>query len=99
MPSRLTDLLLDELEIVEQPRLCRYNPSSRPDYSFHHVIRRQQNAHIVRQSWQQPVRPRTRIDAMLASQRYRVTLQLLDAEQHRAQQQSILLVPQRIACA
>ena len=36
---------------------------------------------------------------MLASQRYRVTLQLLDTEQLRAQQLSILLVAQGVPCA
>ena len=35
---------------------------------------------------------------MLAGQRYRVTLQLLDAEQLRAQQYGILVVAQRISC-
>jgi hypothetical protein len=36
---------------------------------------------------------------MLASQRYRVTLQLIDAEQLRSQQLSIPAVTQRIPCA
>lgn len=36
---------------------------------------------------------------MLASQRYRVTLQLLDAEQLRAQQLGIPIVTQRFACS
>lgn len=85
MPTCQTDLLLDEIVIVEQPDFCRSNPLSRPGCGCHDVIRRQQNTRIVRQPGQQPVRPRTRIDAMLSSQRYRVALQLLDAEQLRAQ--------------
>ena len=40
-----------------------------------------------------------RIQTVLAGQRYRVTLQLLDTEQLRAQQLGIALVTQRIACA
>jgi hypothetical protein len=36
---------------------------------------------------------------MLPSQRYRVTLQLLDAEQLRAQQLCIPVVTQRLTCA
>jgi hypothetical protein len=36
---------------------------------------------------------------VLTSQRYRVTLQLLDAEQLRAQQLRIPVVTQRFACA
>jgi len=62
------------------------------------VICGQQHAFIVRQPWQQPVRPRARIDTVLASQRYRVALQLLDTEQFRTQQLSILIVTQRVMC-
>jgi hypothetical protein len=40
-----------------------------------------------------------RIDSMLAGQRDRVPLQLLDAEQLRAQQLRIPGVTQRIPCA
>jgi hypothetical protein len=40
-----------------------------------------------------------RIDPVLASQRYRVTLQLLDAEQFGAQQLRIPLVTRCIQCA
>ena len=38
-------------------------------------------------------------DFMLTSQRYRVTLQLLDTEQLRAQQLRIPVITQRIPCA
>lgn len=39
-----------------------------------------------------------RIDSVLTSQRYRVTLQLLDAEQLRAQQLGIPVVTRRVPC-
>jgi hypothetical protein len=98
-PAHQTDLLLDEIIIVEQPGLCRRDPLSCPGCDCHDVIGRQQHARIVRQPWQQPVRPPARIDPMLTSQHYRVTLQLLDAEQLRAQQLGIPVVTQRLARA
>ena len=93
MPTRQPDLLLDQIEIVEQPGLCWHDPLSRCDCGCHHVIGCQQNARIVRQPWQQPIRTRIWINFMLARQRDRVTLQLLDAEQLRTQQLRILIVP------
>jgi len=98
MPTRQNDLLLNEIEIVEQPGLCRDNPLSWRGCGCHEIIRRQQHALIVRKPWQQPVRPRVRIDSMLAGQRHRVPLQLLDAEQLLAQQFRIPGIAQRIPC-
>ena len=91
MATHQTDLLLDKIEIVEKPGLCRRDPLSRGGCGRDDVIRRQHNTRIVRQPWQQPVRPRMRIDVMLPRQRYRVTLQLLNTEQLRTQQFSIAL--------
>jgi len=62
----------------------------------HDVVRRKQNARIVRQPRQQPVQPRARVDSMLPRQLRRVTLQLLDAEQLRAQQLGVAVVMQRV---
>lgn len=62
-------------------------------------MRRQKDALIVRQPWQQLVRAGTRVNTVLAGQRYRVTFQLLDAEQLRAQQFRIPAVARRVPCA
>lgn len=77
-------LLFDEIEIVEQPDFRRDDSLSRRGSGGHHVVCRQQHTRIVRQPWQQPVRPRVLIDSMLTGQRDCVALQLLDAEQLRA---------------
>jgi len=44
------------------------------------MIGRQQHLLIIRKSWQQPVRPRMGIDTVLTGQRYRMALELVDAE-------------------
>jgi hypothetical protein len=96
MPARQRDLLFDQIEIVEQPGLRRNDALSRRRGGGDDVVGRQQNARIVRQPQQQPVRPRARVDSMLPRQRRRVTLQLLDAEQLRAQQLGVAVVMQRV---
>ncbi len=80
MPPCHTDLLLDQIEIIKQPRLCRYNFLPRYGLGCHHMIGRQQHLLIIRKSWQQPVRPRMGIDTVLTGQRYRMALELVDAE-------------------
>jgi hypothetical protein len=62
----------------------------------HDIVCCQQDALIIIQPWKQPVWPRMLIDPVLTGQRYRVTLQLLDAEQLRAKQLGIMVVAQRI---
>ena len=98
MPPRLGNLLLDQIKVVEQPGFCRHDPMPRGGGSDH-VIGRQQHPGIVGQLWQQAVRSRLRIDAMLTSQRHAMTLQLLKAEQLRTQQLRLPVVAQRIVGA
>jgi hypothetical protein len=99
VPARQADLLLDQVEVVEQPGLGWHDPLPRRRGGGHDVVRRQQNPGVVRQPWQQLVRPAPRFDSMLARQRDRVTFQLLDAEQLRTQQLGIAVSTQRIARA
>jgi hypothetical protein len=64
--TRQTDLLLDQIEIVEQPGLCRHDTLPRRRCGGDDVVCRQQNARVVRQSRQQAVRSRARIDLVLS---------------------------------
>ncbi len=99
IPTRQSDLLFDQIEIVEQPGFCWHELLILRGCGGHNVVRRQQHARIVRQSWQQLVPTRMWVDVMLASQRYCVALQLLDAEKFRAQRLGFLIITQRISCA
>ncbi len=99
MPPRHSDLLLDQVEIVEQPSLGRYRPLSRRRRRCDNIVRCQQDLFIVIQPRQQPVGARTRINPVLARQRHGVTLQLLDAEQLRTQQFGVVVAHPRTARA
>ncbi|MFO7551031.1 MAG: hypothetical protein R6W80_06470 [Haliea sp.] len=99
MSTRLANLLLDQIEIVEQPGFGRYDPLARRTGCRDDIIGREQNARIVRQPRQQSVRAWMRVDSILARQADRVTLQLLNTEQLRTQQIGIPEMALRIPCA
>ncbi len=80
MPTCQTDLLLNQIKIVEQPGLGRHNALDRDLGSRDHIVRRQQHMFIIGQPGQQPVWPRMRVDFMLPYQHNGMTLKLLNAE-------------------
>ncbi len=86
MPPSQSDLLLDEIEVVEQPGLCRQDPLSRRRGGGDRVVGGHQNALVLRQPGEQPVSARTTIDKVTACQRGGVVFQLIGAEEFGAQQ-------------
>jgi hypothetical protein len=93
------DLLLDEVEVIEQPCFRGHDPLFRLRSGRDDVIGVEQYAFIVREPAQQLVGPRTWIDPLLAREGGGVTLELLDAEQLRAQQIRVALLATRTARA
>ena len=99
MSTRLPNLLLDQIEIVEQPGFGRYDPLARRSGCRDNIIGCKQNARIVRQPRQQSVGARMRVDSILSCQGDRVTLELLNTEQLRTQQIGIPGVVLILPCA
>ena len=89
MPAGQGDLLLDEIEVVEQPGLCRHDPLSRGGGRGDHLVGLEKDALVLVQPGEQPVFPGPPIDAVAARQRDGVVLQLIAAEEFRAQQSHI----------
>ena len=97
--TRLANLLLDQIEIVEQPGFGRYDPLARRRGCRDDIVGRKQNPCVVRQPRQQSVRARVRVDSIPTCQGDRVTLQLLNTEQLRTQQIGIPRTVLRLPCA
>jgi hypothetical protein len=85
MQTRQTDLLLDQIEIVQEPFARR---AAAPPFGLrasHQIVGVDQNPLVVRQTRQQPVRARLRVKPMPPRQGDGMPAQLLAAEQLGAQ--------------
>jgi hypothetical protein len=80
MPARGADLLLDEIEVVQEPFSGRSDVPGLGIGGRHEIIDLGQDLLIFRQSQQQSVRPAFRVDAVFVGHRHRMLAQLLDAE-------------------
>jgi hypothetical protein len=79
------NLVFDKIEIVEQPFRRRRNPPVTLGGGRDEVIRLDENAFVLSQARNKFVRVAARRQPVRRRQRLRMTLQLLDAEQLRAQ--------------
>ncbi len=81
MQSRCPDLLLDQIEVIEQPFTRRGNVPTTGLGRGDQVIGSDQNSFIFIEAEQQMVGPPFRVDAMFGRHRHRVELQLLAREE------------------
>ena len=96
VPAGQGDLLLDEIVVVEQPRFRRHDPLSRGGRRGDHLIGLEKDPLVLVQAGEQPVLSGLPVHAVRARQRDGVVLQLIAAEEFRAQESHIRVVAQRV---
>jgi len=85
MQTRHTDLLFDQIKVVQKPFARRGDAPALGLRTGHQVVSLNERPFVVRQPQQQPIRPVFWVDQMLSRQRDGMSLQLLAAEQLGAQ--------------
>ncbi len=85
MPARGVDLLLDQVEVVQQPLACRRDPHVVLDHARKQVAGIVEQAFVLLQPLEQAHRSRAWLQVMHPRQCPPVQLHLLDVEQRRAQ--------------
>ena len=87
------DLLLDEIEVIEQPFARGRDPAIRRNRGRDQIVGPQQDGLAVRQPRQEPVWPSFRIDFMPAREGPGMLLQLIDAEQLGSERRLVAIGP------
>ena len=88
--------MFDEIVIVEQPCFCRHDPLSGGRCRCHHPVGLDEDALVLGQTGEQPVLSGAPVHAVEARQGDGVVLELVAAQQFRAQQSLIRDVAQKI---
>ena len=96
VPAGQGDLLLDEIVVVQQPRFRGHDPLARGGGRGDHLVGLEKDPLVLVQPGQQPVFSGPPVDAMRARQRDGMVLQLIAAEEFRAQQSHVGVVAQRV---
>ena len=96
VPAGQSDLLLDEIVVVEQPGFCRHDPLPGGGGSGDHLVGLEKDPLVLVQAGEQLVLSGPPVDAVCPRQRDGVVLQLVAAEEFRAQQSHIRAVAQKV---
>ncbi len=87
VPTGRPNLLLDQIEIVEEPLARRCDPSFCHDGRRYQLVRLHQDGLVVLKPWQEPVRASLTINLMPSRDGLGVRLKLIDAQKLRSERQ------------